>query len=63
MILLLEEYGTGIKYIKGPDNGAEEALSRFPLINYDVKESDITRENLVEMYCVDKVCSDTFPLI
>ena len=34
--LMLEEYGPKIKYIKGPDNDAEDSLSRIPLINSDV---------------------------
>ena len=42
---MLEEYGPDIKYIKGTDNDAAEALSRLPLINYDVTENEITREN------------------
>ena len=33
---MLEEYGTEIKYIKGPDNDVAESLSRLPLINYDM---------------------------
>ena len=34
---MLEEYGTEIKYIKGTDNDAADALIRLPLINSDVK--------------------------
>ena len=41
--LILEEYSPEIKYIKGPDNYAADALSRLPLINSDIRESDITR--------------------
>ena len=60
--LMLEEYGLDIKYTKGPDNEASYALSRLLLINFDVKQSDITRENLSERYCVKKLYSNTFPL-
>ena len=60
--LMLEEYGPEIKYIKGSDNDAEDPLSRLPLLNSDVTESDTTRKNLSESYCVDKLDSDTFPL-
>ena len=42
--LMLEEYGPEIKYIKGPDNDALDALSRLPLINSDVIEITVTRE-------------------
>ena len=31
--LMLEEYGPEIKYIKGPDNDAADAVSRLPLIS------------------------------
>ena len=51
-----------IKYIRVPGNDAADALSRLPLIKYDVKESEITRGNLVERYGVDKLDSGTFPL-
>ena len=50
---MLKYYGPNIKYIKGPDNDAADALSRLPLITSDTKESDITREYLSEIYCVD----------
>ena len=60
--LMLEEYGPEIKYIKGPNNDAEDALSRLPLINSDVTESDVTREQLVESYGVDQLYGNTFPL-
>ena len=60
---MLEEYSPKIKYIKGPDNDAAEALSRIPLIDYEVTERDITREQLAEIYSVDQLDGDTFPLI
>ena len=60
--LMLEEYGPEIKYIKGTDNDAAEALGRLLIINSDVTKSDITSEHLVESYCVDKLDSDTLPL-
>ena len=44
------------------DNDATGALSRTPLINYDVKMSDNTSEYLEESYCVDKLDIHTFPL-
>ena len=59
---MLEEHGTEIKYIKGPDNNAADALSRLPLINSDVTESNDTREQLSESYGVDQLDGDTFPL-
>ena len=37
--LMLEEYGLEIKYIKGTDNDAADALSRLLLIHSDVTES------------------------
>ena len=43
---MLEEYFPEIKYVKGPDNDAADALSRLPLFNSEVTESDITREQL-----------------
>ena len=59
---MLEEYSPEIKYIKGPDDDAADALSRLPLIKSDVTESDVTREQLAESYCVDQLDGDTFPL-
>ena len=44
--LMLEGYGPEIKYIKGTDNDAADALSMISLINYEVTESNITREQL-----------------
>ena len=44
-----------IKYIKVPGNDAADALSRLPLIKYDVKESNITSEHLAERYCVKEL--------
>ena len=61
--LLLEEYVPNIKYIKGPDNDAAETLSRLTSIKYDVKDSEITKGNLAEIYCVNKLDSVTFLLI
>ena len=46
-----------------PDNDILYAFSRILLINSDLKQSDITRGNLAEMYCVDKWDSNTFPSI
>ena len=60
--LILEEYGTEIKYIKGPDNNAADALISLPLINSDVEESKITREQLDESYGAEKLDGDTFSL-
>ena len=60
--LMLEEYVPEIKYIKEPDNDAADALSMLPLVNYDVKEINITREHLSEIYCVNKLDSNKFPL-
>ena len=34
--LLLEEYGTNVKYMKGPDNNTFYILRRLPFINYGV---------------------------
>ena len=34
----------------------------LPLVNYDVKEINITREHLSEIYCVNKLDSNKFPL-
>ena len=59
---MLEEYRPEIKYIKGPDNDTSDAVSRMPLLNYDVTESNITREQLAEIYGVDQLDGDTFPL-
>ena len=58
----VERIGPEIKYIKGPDNGAADDLSGITLINSDVKESSITRENITESYFAKKLDSDTFPL-
>ena len=60
--LTLEEYGPEIKYIKGPDNDAADPLIRIPLINSGIKERDSTREHLTEIYCVNQLDGDIFPL-
>ena len=60
--LMLEEYVPEIKYIKEPDNDVVESLIRLPLINSGVTESDVTREQLTEIYGVDHLDGDTFPL-
>ena len=39
-----------------------DALSRLQLINYSVTESDITREKLAEIYGVDHLEGNAFPL-
>ena len=44
--LMLEKYGPEIKYTKGADNDAVEALSRVLLIKLDITERDITRDHL-----------------
>ena len=58
----MELYVPDIKYIKGPDNDSVDALSRITLINSDVKESDITREHLAEICCIENFNSNTLPL-
>ena len=59
--LVLEEYGPTIKYIYGPGSYIVDALSRLPLINSGITESNITRETLSESYCVNKLDVNTFP--
>ena len=61
--IILEVYGPTIKYIRGPDNDTVDALSRLPLINSLVTESEIKREDLSESYCVKKMDGNTFQLI
>ena len=39
---MLEEYRPIIKFIVSPDNYAEDALSRMPLIRYNFIERKIT---------------------
>ena len=46
LCLRLEEFGPEIKYIKGPDNDATDALSGLRLINSDITERYITRDQL-----------------
>ena len=58
----LDECRPIIKYIKGTDNYAGDALIRILLIKSDVTEGKITRENLGDIYCVDKLDDNTFPL-
>ena len=60
--LMLEEYGPEIKYIKGTDNDAADALGRLSLIKSDVTESDITGEQLAEIYSANQLDGDTLPL-
>ena len=59
---MLEEYGPKIKCIEGPDNDSADTLSRLPLIDSDVTESKVTREQLQERYGVDKLHGNTFLL-
>ena len=60
--LMMEEYEPKIKYIKVTDNDAVDTLSGLPLIKYDVKKSDVTREKLVESYGVDQLEGKKTPL-
>ena len=60
--LLLEEYLPIIKYIKGPRSGGVYTLSWILFISSDVIESDIVMENLSDIYCVNKLDSDTLPI-
>ena len=60
--LMSEEYVPEIKYIKGPDNDKVDALSRLSLINYDVKERSVTRQQLPDSYGVDQIEGNTFPI-
>ena len=53
---MLEEYWPNIKYIKGTDNDAADALTRIPFISYD-------KTRLPGSCCVEKLDSDMFPLI
>ena len=50
------------KYIKGFDNDTAKALNMIPLTTYDVTNRDIKRETLDEIYCVDKIDGNTFPI-
>ena len=50
------------KFIKGPDNDSEDSLASIPLINYHIKERDITRKDLDENNCVDRVDGDILSL-
>ena len=49
--LLLEEYGTEIKYIEGPQNTAADALSRLTML-----------ENTEELDLTEELPTETFPL-
>ena len=51
-----------IEYIKGYANDSYDAFIRIRLINYDMTENNNTRETLDEIYCVDKLDGDMFPL-
>ena len=52
---MLEAHIPDIKYNKEPENNASDALGRLQLTNSDVIESNITREHLAEIYCVNKI--------
>ena len=49
--------------MNGPDKDQADVLSRIPLINSEVKDSDITRKNLSEIYSANKFEDGMFPLI
>ena len=51
-----------IKYTKEPDNDTADSFGGIPFINSDIKEIVITRENLSEIYFVDKLDGNTFKL-
>ena len=57
-----EDYIPNIKSIKGSDNDTVENLISLPLLNYDITESDMTRESLSEIYCFHKLYGNTLPL-
>ena len=39
-----------------------DAFIGIPLINYDIKKSDITRKTLFKSYFVEKLDDEMFPL-
>ena len=59
---MLEEFCPKIKYIKGLDNDAADALIRMTSIKSGVTDRDVTRGYLSESYSVDKLDSDTLSL-
>ena len=59
---LLEKYEPTIKYIKVYNNESLNTLSRLPLINSDITEGKVTSKYLAQIYFVDKLDGDTFPL-
>ena len=60
--LLLEEFGSKIIYVKGSETDIADALSRLPKTEGNITDGNITREALAELYGVDKLDDDIFPL-
>ena len=59
---MLKDYVPNISYIKGTANDAVYDLTSILIMNYGSIESIITRDNLDERYCVDKLNGNTLPL-
>ena len=60
--LLLEEFGPEIIYVKGSENDVADALSHLPKTEGTGSDGQVTREALADLYGVDKLDDDTFPL-
>ena len=60
---MLKKYVPKIRYIKRPDNDAVDPLSRLQLIDSDVTNRNVAREQLAESYGVDQLYGNTFPLM
>ena len=58
----MEEFGPKIIYVKGSENDVVDALSRLPKTEGTGCDGQVTREALAELYSVDKLDDDTFPL-
>ena len=63
-ILILEEYGPDIEYIKGEKNIAADALSRLPnKVNQETThEKTYTTETMSEIYDIEELPEGSFPL-
>ena len=58
----MEEFGAKLEYIEGKNNIVADVLSRYPTENDPLSSKTVSREQMSEMFAVDKLPAALFPL-
>ena len=61
--LVLEEYGPDLIWLKGTKNQAADVLSWLPYVENDTKENEYSLLELAELYSVEDIQDEAFPLM